>query len=297
MSYEIKPVALDDPELSEQIVELLRSAFGGQVDLASLKRNTTTGAAQPSLYLAAIEDGEVIGFNAFISHELLFEVRTISCFQSCWTATSPAHRGKRIFQAIIKAAHDILKDRGAAFVFGFPNDSSYPLFTKKLGYREIPSLKWQMLHIPGLRGSWFSTDRQPDDSWKRNAIDQNDVQLIGWKRKDIGADVLVATYENSLAWGVRRVGKRRGFPIAYLDVGGISLGDSGHLSLVLVALRSMAKPTLYTQMVTVEGNGLNSLLGRVGPAETNCLIVFDLNLDTSSGVRFNFFAGIRDVYR
>ena len=96
MSYEIKPVALDDPELSEQIVELLRSAFGGQVDLASLKRNTTTGAAQPSLYLAAIEDGEVIGFNAFISHELLFDGRTISCFQSCWTATSPAHRGKRI---------------------------------------------------------------------------------------------------------------------------------------------------------------------------------------------------------
>jgi hypothetical protein len=40
-------------------------------------------------------------------------------------------------------------------VFGFPNENSYPLFTKKLGYRELPSMNVNVLNIPFHRNAFI----------------------------------------------------------------------------------------------------------------------------------------------
>ena len=295
MDYSVREVSLQDPAVRRGAVAVLRDAFGGDLTEEKLVRNTSAGASRPSLYVAAMIGEEIIGFNAFISHDLILNGQAINCYQSCWTGTSSLHRGKKIFQNLILSAHDILAARGAGFVFGFPNDASYPLFTKKLNYRELPALKWQMLNIPGARGAWLA-DPPPDMAGlHRDAVLQNDRQLIALKRGEYGADLLEESHEGSIAWGVRRAVTRRGVAIPYLDLGGFDLKRPDHLRPLLDRLRRKAGLVAYVQAVTIQGSAYNDLLARVAPSQSNCLIVFDLNLD-SRDLAFNFFGGVRDVY-
>ena len=298
MTYEIREVTLADANIAAGVSSVVGSAFGsGIVPIESILRNTRTNSANPSVYLAALLDNEVIGFNAFISHELLLNNKIVVGYQSCWTATSSEHRGKKIFQNLILAAHEILKERGGAFIFGFPNDNSYPLFTKKLNYREIPSLKWQMLNLPGLRGRWYNAHPNSIEYIKQDAILQNDHQLVDLKCKEFGDKLVKLEFEGSLAWGVRRISVRKGIPVPYFDIGGVDLVCSAHFSELMNLLQRKTEFAAYFQLVTVANNSYNGLLRRVEPSSSNCLIIYDLNLDTTKGIRFNFFTGIRDVFK
>lgn len=298
MDYVIREVSLLNEHIADGVGSVLGDAFGGgSIPISTIIRNTNTNSGLPSVYLAAMIDNEVIGFNAFISHELIFSNQKISCYQSCWTATSSKHRGKKIFQNLILSAHEILRDRGVAFIFGFPNDSSYPLFTKKLGYRKIPSLKWQQLNFPVVRGRWYNANPNLITDLKQDAILQNDRQLIELKRQEFGNRLIEVDFEGSLGWGVRRVSVRKGVPVPYLDLGGFDLVDSLHLPELMSLLRRKTGVIAYTQLVTVDGNSFNGLMHRVEPSNSNCLIIYDLNLDTEIGVRFNFLTGIRDVFK
>lgn len=296
MDYTVREVSLESPGVTEQVVEVLREAFGVSF-IQQVSDNTRTAGSQPSLYLAAVRGDQLIGFNAFISHDLILDGKIINCYQSCWTATSAAHRGKKIFQNLILTAHDILRARGAGFVFGFPNEASYPLFTKKLAYREIPSLKWQMPNVPLLSRRWLSPKSLPIGELKRSAILQNDRELISLKRQEAPDDVLVAEEEGSLAWGIRRSRMFRGVPLTYLDIGGIELAAASNLSPLLHSLRRQAGLVAYIQIVSTQGNRYNSFFRRVRPSTSNCLIIQDLNLNTTSGISFNFFNGVRDVFK
>jgi hypothetical protein len=239
---------------------------------------------------------EIIGFNAFISHDLVLNGEMVNCYQSCFTATSNQHRGKKIFQNLILTAHEILRARGAGFIFGFPNDSSYPLFTKKLGYKEIASVKWNMLNILGYRSQWFEKNSESLSTLNRNAILQNDRQLIELKRVVYGRELLSVNFQGSIAWGLRRSTIRRGIHIPYLDLGGVELAEPSHLRPLLDCLRNEAGFVTYVQAVSTNGSSFNRLLRKVQRSETNCMIVYDLNIITSKEVCFNFFKGVWDVY-
>lgn len=298
ISYEIREINLDDDIISNEISLLLGDAYDcASIPIKSVIRNTKTNSAKPSLYLAAILENKVIGFNAFISHELYLNKTVITCYQSCWTATSSEHRGKKVFQNLILTAHDILKERGAAFVFGFPNDNSYPLFTKKLKYREIPSLKWQMPNILGIRWSWYNPHPKSLEYLKQDAVLQNDPQLVDLKFKELGDNLVKAEFEGSLVWGVRRLTVRKGISVPYFDIGGFDLVHSSHLPRLINLLRHSTNFVAYFQLVTVANNSFNGLLRRVETSTSNCLIVYDLNLETSKGIDLNFFAGLRDVFK
>ena len=301
MDYVIREVSILDSHAWHGVSRVLNDAFGQStlsdtvlVDI--VHRNTTTNSLNPSLYLAAMIGDEVIGFNAFISHELIRNGKKLSCYQVCWTATSSQHRGMKVFQNQLLAAHQILRNRGAAFVFAFPNKESLPLFTKKIGYHEIPSLKWQMLNLPGLRRLWYEPNPISIVRLKEDAIQQNDQQLIELKRQELGDRLVVVDFEGSVGWGVRRVGFRKGFSVPYLDIGGIDLASSEHLPIVMDHLRERAGFVAYCQIVTTGGNSFNQLLRRVEPSNSEPLIAYNLEGDTTDGVRFNFFTGVRDVF-
>jgi hypothetical protein len=99
--------------------------------------------------------------------------------------------------------------------------------------------------------------------------------------------------DGSAAWGLKRSKVRRGIPVPYLDEGGI---DMKSLLPVLQRLRKAAGVIAYTQVVTTEGNSFYNLFRGLRRANTNCLIIYDLNMKTEPGIAFNFFNGVRDVY-
>jgi predicted N-acetyltransferase YhbS len=295
IDYRVDEVSLDDRQVEKQVEELIVECFGIEMPEGRVRRNTA-GPGQPApLYVAAVKDGAIIGFNAFIGHRFVLEGEEVLAYQSCWTATSSAHRGKKIFQNLILAAHDILARRGAAFVFGFPNSESHPIFVRKLGYREMPSVKWQMPNLQFARSLFLSRAPVELDQLKRGAFCQDDRALIALKRNESVPEIRTFEHEGSLCWGVSRQRVLAGVTMSYVDVGGIDLAEAGDLPIIIAGLQRQFPRARYVQLVSIAEAPYNRLFKRMAPSNSNVLIVHDLNGD-STGLRFNFFGGVRDVY-
>lgn len=295
MDYSIESIDLNDLRWSVKIAGLLTETFQTHVTVESLKRLTTTNSSTPSLYLGAVKGDELIGFNAFIPHDLEIGERVLCGLQSCWTATSSAHRGKKIFQNLINAGKDHLRNDGAAFIFGFPNDNSEFIFIQKLGFRKISSRKWQ---VPNFRLTLKRyVNELAEDSFidPSKTITQNDRQLIHLKAKSHGDKLVAVEIDDGISWGVRREKEKFGLKIPYFELGGIFARSSSQVRALIAELHRRTNDAFYLQLTTSEGNYLEPSLNYLRPAQTNDLIVFDLNENTEDR-KFSFFSGVKDVF-
>ncbi len=60
--------------------------------------------------------------------------------QSGDTMTHPNHRGKGLFIELAKKTYELAKNSGVEFVFGFPNQNSYPGFVNKLNWKHYSNV-------------------------------------------------------------------------------------------------------------------------------------------------------------
>lgn len=289
MSYRIEPVDLTS-RWRPQIGEVVASAFGGEAEcvLRDVEQTTTVPGSSASRYFAAIEDDELIGFNAFIAHHLGHADRPVLAFQSCWTATSPHHRGKKVFQNIILGAHEELRKEGASLIIGWPNPISEPLFVHKLGYRRETSVK---RNLPGPLAPYFFGQAP----LRPSGIRQNDRELIALKRRRHGERLLVEEDEGGLIWGVLRERDTRFGKIKMFDVGGLDFNQAGAGKRLASRLRRRMPLVAFWQIVSERRNSLNSAVGGFVDSTTNPFIWFPLD-ERAEAFSFDFFAGIRDVY-
>lgn len=289
MTYRIEEVSIDAP-YSVQVGEVVAEAFEGvdsALSLAAIRRTTLVDGAPPSRYFAAIENDELIGFNAFIAHRLSLNAAPILCYQSCWTATSPRHRGKRIFQTLITYAQDQFRSEGAAAVIGWPNSNSEPLFIHKLGYRRCQSVQRK---LPGISPASFVSSA----STVPTGIDQNDAELIALKRRVHGALLFDHRDDTGIIWGVVRKRSVAGIPFRYFDLGGVRWGAGGSARQLIGALSHKLPLVAYWQIVSEEGNSMVSSLGGFSSSMTNPFIWNPLQ--SGAPDQFDFFGGIRDVF-
>ena len=287
-SYRIDRIDLDSG-WREQVAAVVSDAFSmtPAEAIAAISLTTATSGSQPSAYFAAVENDEVIGFNAFIAHDLRFEDRSVLAFQSCWTATSSAHRGKKVFQNIILEAHRVLAAEGASYVIGWPNPSSEPLFVNKLGYCREASVK---RNIPGLFAEWFFLST----GLVAQGITQNDEQLIELKSRRHADKLHVVREGNSILWGVVRVKSTKLGQIPYFAVGGIRWSTEGKARRLAKAMRKQLPFVAFWQIISEHRNSINPAIGAFSPSSTNPMIWYPLRADAQGP--FDFFAGIRDVY-
>lgn len=90
--------------------------------------------------LVHYQDGIPAGTNSFMTCHLLLGQRTVSAIQSCDSAVRPDFRGRHIFSRLIQQAISLCRESRHVFIFGCPNENSYPGFTK-LGFLELGRLK------------------------------------------------------------------------------------------------------------------------------------------------------------
>jgi GNAT superfamily N-acetyltransferase len=293
MDYEVRQVDIRKRDILIQVNNLISSVF--DLDLAEdrIERTTGTNSTHDNLYLGAFRNGELIGFNGFIAHDLVKNGRATLCYQSCWTATSAEHRGKGIFSQLINAAKEILTRRETAVLFGFPNFNSQPIMEHKLGFRRIPSLKWQV-PLPFVLARAFLDDKA-DDTSNKGYFDQNDRQLIELKRRLYHDDLTAVEIDESLVWGVPRSKEKFGLRVPFFEIGGIKIQHPRHLNELFRQLTDKLSGCRYLQMTTTTGAAVNCMLRNLRPSQSEDLHIFDLNMDTTS-FDFNFFGGVRDVY-
>lgn len=293
MDYETVSVDIKNPDVLDRINRLLTDVFSNEISTDRLEVTTRTESSCENLYVAAIRDWEVLGFSAFISHDFDLHGTSVNAYQCCWVATSGKERGKRIFQNLIEYAKANLMKSGASFIFGFPNENSQPIFLEKLGFREIPALKWQVPNILGVRDCYLRTNTTYSSPAER--ISQNDRQLMQLKKLKYSDRLIVEEDDGGLIWGLTRVKKRFGLSLQYFEIGGFDVHDGKHLKSLLHRLFARLRHIAYLQTTTCVGNSRNAFFRNLRPAQTNPLIVFDLNMDTSAS-NFDLFGGVKDVY-
>lgn len=79
-------------------------------------------------------DNDIAGINGFLAVPFICKNDKLFAAQSCDSAVLNKYKGKGIFSSIIKRAQTQLKADDVDFLFGFPNQYSYPGFIK-LGWK------------------------------------------------------------------------------------------------------------------------------------------------------------------
>lgn len=90
--------------------------------------------------LVHYQDGVPAGTNSFMGCFVLDGNQEIYAVTSCDTAVKTAFRGNHIFSLLIQRAMTICQERKNTFLFGFPNQNSYPGFIK-LDFEELGGME------------------------------------------------------------------------------------------------------------------------------------------------------------
>jgi predicted N-acetyltransferase YhbS len=292
MNYTIKIADINDPLIDFSIRNLIKAA-NSSADLLPekyLNVNLQSHASRPGFFLVAEENNEIIGCNGFLANDFLLNGINYTGYQSCWSATHPAHQGKKIFTAIITEAKKMLKEQGAGFIYGIANNRSNPIFTKKLGFTETASLVVRIPNIRIIRRYYFSGKTLDDN---QHACVINEEQVKEHKVLQYPDEVKTVSFKNSWLWGKLIRKKKFGLKLPVFYVGGIYLAAEQDLQ-ELVSGIFKSYNVLFVQFFSCKTNSFNPLLRGWKRSKMNGFIFYNLNLPAFE--HFNLMVGPLDVF-
>ncbi len=292
MSYNIKIADVKDPGIDLALRNLIKSAYNsmGLIPEKFLAANISSNASKPSFFLVAEENGKIIGCNGFLANDFLLNGINYTGYQSCWSATDPQHQGKNIFTNLITEAKKILKAEGAGFLYGIANNRSNPIFTKKLGFIETPSLVLRIPNIWFVKQFYFTKAALPNNL---NTCSIQEEQVMQHKLMQFPSEVKTINYNNSWLWGKLIKKKKYGiyWPVFY--AGGIYLATEKDLS-GLVSLIFKNYKVLFVQFFSCKTNTFNGLLRGWKPSKMNGFIYYNLNMPEVK--HLNLMIGAIDIF-
>jgi predicted N-acetyltransferase YhbS len=293
INYIIEKADLANPAIDLEVRQVIQAAFKEQEIRPEnyIYNNIDSKASRPSLMLVAKENGAIIGCNAFIANDFTLGGRSYVGYQSCWTATHPDHQGKKVFVNIINEAKRLLKEEGAGFLYGLPNDNSYPIFTKKLGFGEFDTMYARVWNIPLLKNANLETMVAPIPA---NTLVIDEEQLYAHKKRQKDEMILRADFENSFIWG--KIEKRKKYGIAFIVfvVGGIHFANPQHVRPLFASLFRKYKVG-FAELISCKLNTTNACVKNWKKAPSmNGFIYFNLNMPDNIGM--NYMIGAIDVF-
>lgn len=134
------------------LVTLYKNAFNidiGEEDLLK-KYDTKQFGLEYIGFLAISKDNIPAAYYGVFPLICYCENVEVLCAQSGDTMTHQDHRGKGLFIELAKKTYELAKDNGVQFIFGFPNQNSYPGFVKKLSWQHIYDLNMYSVKVPTL---------------------------------------------------------------------------------------------------------------------------------------------------
>lgn len=135
------------------LVYISKSAFNIDpgIDYYRLKNATSKfGATYLGFIAYHIETNEAAAFYGVYSYPINYDGKQYSAVQSGDTMTHVNHGGKGLFTTLAKLTYELAEKNGAQFVFGFPNQNSYPGFVKKLNWIHNESLSTYKIKVVTL---------------------------------------------------------------------------------------------------------------------------------------------------
>lgn len=91
--------------------------------------------------LAALDGKKVVGFQSFFYWPVQHDGRHVNAYQSGNSLVHPDYRGMRIFGRLLKYGDEVLDEKEAELLIGFPVDASLGSFVRK-GWNADVKLQW-----------------------------------------------------------------------------------------------------------------------------------------------------------
>jgi len=147
------------------ISDLFAESFGKPLDKALWHWAYIDNPFGEPLVAIALYQGRVVGHYAVVPMDLENGSDKISGFLSMTTMVAVDFRMHKLFQRLAEMVYSRINNlRGAAIVFGFPNDNSAPGFVKRLGwtisedYKVISVKPKQIKEVVSLLKSKLASD-------------------------------------------------------------------------------------------------------------------------------------------
>lgn len=137
-----KSIKLEDDSY-KAIQELYLRSFGLKATIDEIKKkyNTAPFGMKNLGYISVAEDGDLAAYYGAFPMRMTIDGKDYLVAQSGDTMTAPEHRKKGLFTILAKEAYKLAEESGIHFVFGFPNDNSYPGFVKNLNWKFYGAMK------------------------------------------------------------------------------------------------------------------------------------------------------------
>lgn len=128
-------------KLISDFIQLFKTSFGKSIsrEFLELKYKTEKLGGKYVGYMAFHEE-KAIAYYGVLPVPFILNGNQITAVQSADTMTHPDYRRHGLFPLLAKKTYDLAKKEGASFVFGWPNQNSYPSFKKKLGWIDLGNM-------------------------------------------------------------------------------------------------------------------------------------------------------------
>lgn len=298
VKHRVEPVDLTDADTWRRVNELMHLAFG-EFD-ASLQRHILKDSHPQSLVLGIYSGGELMAVNGFVAHSVHRDGVAGLAFQSCMSATHPSFGGRGAFTSIIDSAKQYLADAGGAFIFGYPNGVSGPIFLNRLGFQKCPLevayvSKWTLgkTRLAGIDGRSLSEGLA---SRATETVLFDARATCRWKQgAGLGNEYVEATHLTNYVFGKvahRRVGPLR---VRVVHLGGYEINKPQVFASLLGSLAQQAGASVV-RLLAPAGTPLLQAAWRARETEaTEPLIVYPLNWEVAPG-DVDAWVGLKDVF-
>lgn len=118
------------------LLYIMKASFGVGHGLEYYRHKFDTGylGVKHLGYLAYDTNNQPAAFYGVFPYMMEYKGKNYLAAQSGDTMTHPAHGGKGLFTTLAKMTYELARKEGIQFIFGFPNENSYPGFVRKLNW-------------------------------------------------------------------------------------------------------------------------------------------------------------------
>jgi predicted acetyltransferase len=128
------------------ILDLFNKVFGRDLSLQTWKWRFMESPLGKGIIKLLFDNEKLIGHYAVVPMDVQVSGKVVNAVFSMTTMTHPDYRGRGIFVTLAKETYSEALQKGAAFVYGFPNSNSYRGFTEKLGWTGFGNMAiWQKI--------------------------------------------------------------------------------------------------------------------------------------------------------
>jgi len=139
----------------ESIIDLywlFKSSSKARTSLKELQQKYNTDYTGISYigYLVYDSDNKPAAFYGIIPTYVLIKGNKVLAAQAVDAITHPKHQRKGLFIKLILKINELAKNEGIQFIFGFPNEKSFPVYINKLNWLHIGNMQKFVCQVPML---------------------------------------------------------------------------------------------------------------------------------------------------